>query len=218
MYYEQLNQIFQSLANPIEAQGMSAYMKNHFLFYGIKSPIRKEASKEILSQLKKEKEIQWDFVHKCWENPHREFQYVALEYLKSIKKRLTPDDMPSLKNLALQKSWWDSIDVFDRVIGDIVLRNHELEQLMIEWSLDENFWLRRIAIDHQLLRKSDTNTSLLKTIILNNLGQKEFFINKAIGWSLRDYSKTNPDWVRNFVEKYKNELSNLSIREATKYL
>ena len=75
---------------------------------------------------------------------------------------------------------------------------------MLEWSTDEDFWMRRIAIDHQLCRKERTNTELLEKILVNNFGSSEFFINKAIGWSLRDYSKTNQDWVRNFVESIHN--------------
>jgi 3-methyladenine DNA glycosylase AlkD len=89
---------------------------------------------------------------------------------------------------------------------------------MLAWSVDDNIWLRRIAIDHQLLRKEKTDTALLEAIIENNFGQKEFFINKAIGWSLRDYSKTNPEWVRAFVEKYRDKLAPLSIKEASKYI
>lgn len=216
--YEEISTLLKNNANPKEAVGMSAYMRSHFLFLGIKSPIRKEITKKSLALLKKDKKIDWNFIHKCWENPYRELQYVALDYLKSIKKRLTANDIPLLKKLALEKSWWDSIDVLDRVIGDVVLRNPTLETTMLEWSVNDNFWLRRIAIDHQLLRKKQTNTALLEAIILNNLGDNEFFINKAIGWSLRDYSKTNPIWVKTFLEKYKNELHPLSIREASKYL
>ncbi len=89
---------------------------------------------------------------------------------------------------------------------------------MLEWSSDDNFWLRRVAIDHQLLRKDKMKTNLLEKILINNLNQSEFFINKAIGWILRDYSKTNPDWVRTFIEKHKNQMANLSIKEASKYL
>ena len=89
---------------------------------------------------------------------------------------------------------------------------------MLEWSRDEDFWLRRLAIEHQLLQKEETDVQLLEQILINNLNQTEFFINKAIGWALRDYSKTNPDWVREFIEKYKDRLSKLSIKEGSKYL
>lgn len=89
---------------------------------------------------------------------------------------------------------------------------------MLEWSKDEDFWVRRIAIDHQLYRKEKTNTKLLEAILVNNFGSNKFFINKAIGWSLRDYSKTNPELVIEFVEKCKDKMDKLSIKEASKYI
>lgn len=89
---------------------------------------------------------------------------------------------------------------------------------MLDWSQDENIWVRRVAINHQLLRKNQTNTILLKQILCNNLNDTEFFINKAIGWSLRDYSKTNPEWVRQFIQTHKEHMAPLSIREASKYI
>ena len=110
------------------------------------------------------------------------------------------------------------LDFFDKVIGDIGLKDKRVDDLMLQWSTDEDFWIRRIAIDHQLLRKEKTNTQLLEQIIINNLGSSEFFINKAIGWSLRDYSKTNPDWVRDFINRYKERMDKLSVREASKYI
>ena len=79
-------------------------------------------------------------------------------------------------------------------------------------------WLRRLAIDHQIGRKDKTNAELLAAIILNNLVSDEFFINKAIGWSLREYAKTNPQWVRQFLADYQHQLSSLSYREVSKHL
>lgn len=89
---------------------------------------------------------------------------------------------------------------------------------MLKWSQDPYFWVRRVAIEHQLLRKKKMNTALLQKIIENNLDSQEFFINKAIGWALRDYSKTNPDWVRNFIELHREHLAKWSIKEGSKYL
>lgn len=89
---------------------------------------------------------------------------------------------------------------------------------MLEWSTDQDLWMRRIAIDHQLCRKEKTNTELLEKIIVNNFGSSEFFINKAIGWSLRDYSRTDPDWVICFLQTYSDKMDKLSVREASKYL
>lgn len=100
----------------------------------------------------------------------------------------------------------------------MTLRYPELKKVMVEWSQTDNIWLRRVAIDHQLLFKNKTDTLLLAEIITNNFGTKEFFINKAIGWSLRDYSKTNPQWVKDFIQKHSSQMAPLSIREGSKYL
>ena len=135
-----------------------------------------------------------------------------------MKKFLKYEDINKMKEYIQSKEWWDTIDCFDRIIGDIGLKDTRVAILMLKWSQDDDFWLRRIAIDHQLLRKNQTDQHLLEKIIVNNLNSDEFFINKAIGWSLRDYSKTDPEWVRNFIEKYRDKMSSLSIKEASKYL
>ena len=89
---------------------------------------------------------------------------------------------------------------------------------LLEWSRDGDFWIRRLAILHQLGRKAATDTASLEAILTANLGSGEFFINKAIGWALRDYSKTDPDWVSQFIARYRNQMNALSIREGSKYI
>ena len=204
--------------NEEQAQKMSKYMLNKFEYIGIKTPKRRKIFKNFFKEYKNEEKIDWEFVNKCWENKYREFQYVGVDYLKNMKDKLTIDDIPKLKQLILKKSWWDTIDNLDMTIGALALKDSNVNKILLEWSLDENIWLKRIAIDHQLLRKEKTNTELLEKILKNNLGQTEFFINKAIGWALRDYSKTNPNWVKNFIEKNREKMAKLSIREASKYL
>ena len=204
--------------NEEQARQMSKYMLNKFEYIGIKTPERRKIFKNFFKEYKNEEKIDWEFVNKCWENKYREFQYVAADYLKNKKDKLTRDDIPKLKQLILKKSWWDTIDNLDMTIEALALKDSNVNKILLEWSLDENIWLRRIAIDHQLLRKEKTNTELLEKILKNNLGQAEFFINKSIGWALRDYSKTNPEWVKNFIEKNKEKMAKLSIKEASKYL
>jgi 3-methyladenine DNA glycosylase AlkD len=184
---------------------------------GIPRPKRKEISKAFFKAVLGETEINRAFVDDCWER-EREFQYLAVEYLAKLERLLTPGDIPFLRRMAVTKSWWDTIDGLDRIAGGIALRFPEVNQTLLAWSVDENIWLRRIAIDHQLTRKDRTDVVLLEQIIANNFGQKEFFINKAIGWSLREYSKTNPGWVHGFLTKYKDQLAPLSLREAGKYV
>jgi len=204
--------------NEEQARQMSKYMLNKFEYIGIKTPERRKIFKNFFKEYKNEEKIDWEFVNKCWENKHREFQYIAADYLKNMKDKLTIDDILKFKRLILEKSWWDTIDNLDMTIGALALKDSNVNKILLEWSLDENIWLKRIAIDHQLLRKEKTNTELLEKILKNNLGQTEFFINKAIGWALRDYSKTNPEWVKNFIEKNRENMAKLSIKEASKYL
>jgi 3-methyladenine DNA glycosylase AlkD len=197
---------------------MAAYMRNQFLFYGIKTPERREIIAPILMEMSKQKDVDWNFVFSCWEDPRRELQYVALSYLNRIRARLTIDDIDRLKRLAVTKSWWDTVDSLDTIIGDIAFRDRRVDEILLSWSRDDNIWLRRIAINHQRKRKDKTDTALLEEIIRNNLGSDEFFINKAIGWSLREYSKTNPVWVRDFLDRYRGRLARLSVREGSKYI
>jgi 3-methyladenine DNA glycosylase AlkD len=213
--------LFDALENGGDKQAaiaMSAYMRNQFAFLGIATPKRKALCRDFLKSAKKEPNANWDFINLCWQKPYREFQYIAVDYLSLFKEKLNAEDMRKIKNIAVDKSWWDTIDGLDRVAGAIALRDPTANDILLTWSIDDNFWLRRIAIDHQLDRKDKTNVRLLEQIIINNFWQKEFFINKAIGWSLREYSKTNPTWVRAFIKKHGDKMSNLSVREASKYI
>ena len=200
-----LLKLLEDQADPAKVPQMEAYMKNKFRFLGVQKTILRKIEREF-------------FVEECWQQPYREFQYIAMDYLDKKKKELRPEDFPKLKALAQTKSWWDSIDKLDLIIGEITFHYPETKNIMRQWSLDEDFWLRRIAIDHQLMRKELTDTDLLAEVICNNFGQTEFFINKAIGWSLRNYSKVNPDWVRIFIDQHASQMAPLSIREARKYL
>ncbi|MTR53729.1 DNA alkylation repair protein [Streptococcus parasanguinis] len=217
MKIEDLIPILEAATVPEKIPDMEAYMKNKFSFLGVQKPILKKIEREFFKPFIKNP-IDWAFVEECWQQPYREFQYIAMDYLDKKKKELRPEDFPKLKQLAQTKSWWDSIDQLDLIIGEITFHYPETKQVMLEWSKDQDFWLRRIAIDNQLMRKEKTDTDLLEKVILNNLGQSEFFINKAIGWSLRNYSKVNPDWVGAFIDRYREQLSPLSIREGSKYL
>lgn len=218
MTTDQLIQSFYENKNLSKSIEMSKYMKNQFAFLGIPAPQRKALTRVYLKTLKKTSAIDWPLINLYWEKDFREFQYLAIDILSTLEHILGPNDLPYMKHFILMKSWWDTIDGFNHIVGSISLRYPELNDILLTWSKDPNIWLRRIAIDHQLLRKERTNEVLLEKIIVNNLNQTEFFINKAIGWSLRDYSKTNPLWVCEFIAKYKDQMSPLSIKEASKYI
>ena len=216
--YFELKKIFEENSNAENAAAMSKYMRNLFRYYGIPTPVRKSIYKELLKREKATAIIDWGFLDKCYEDEHREFQYFVIDYLSLMQKNLTYDDIPKIKKYVKAKQWWDTIDGLDKIIGGIAFADNRINSLMLEWSKDDDFWVRRIAIDHQLCKKEKTDSDLLRKIIVNNLGSREFFINKAIGWSLRDYSKTEPNWVRNFIFEHKDKMDKLSIKEASKYI
>lgn len=218
MDFDELLSVFLQHRDPLKADGMKAYMRGQFEFLGIATPLRRTLTKGHYAQAKKLPHVDWDFVDRCWDCKFRELQYVAVGYLQAVTDQLSDRDIPALKNLVTRKSWWDTIDGLDRVVGAIALKDPQLNDVLLEWSQDPNMWVRRVAIDHQLPRKTRTDTELLARIIINNFGDKEFFINKAIGWALREYSKTDPQWVRDFIEQHRDNMAALSIREASKYI
>ena len=196
---------------------MSAYMRNHFPFLGIGSQKRADLSRIFLSKIDKKEEIDWEFVYYCFSLPEREFTYLAISYLDKLKKNILPEDLSKFEQIALIRPWWDSIDSLSPLIGFVYLKYPIYSEKFInKWMNSDIFWLIRISIIFQLKYKNNTNIELLSKSILNNKNSNEFFINKAIGWALREYSKTNPSWVLEFVKS--NKLSNLSEREALRII
>ena len=204
--------------NELLAESMSKYMQDKFRFLGVRGATRTEIYKKYFPDARKTKTIDWDFVESCWNKEEREFQYVVVYYLKAMQKFLKREDISKLKYLIVTKSWWDTVDLLAKVIGSLVIRIEGYDKIMLEWSKDSNIWLRRVAILYQLSLKDKVDEIILDKILVNNLGDNEFFINKAVGWALRDYSKYNPEWVREFIKKNKENMANLSIREASKYI
>ena len=204
--------------NELLAESMSKYMQDKFRFLGVRGATRTEIYKKYFPEARKSKAIDWDFIENCWNKEEREFQYVVVYYLKAMQKFLKREDISRLKYLIVTKSWWDTVDLLAKVVGSLVIRIEGYDQIMLEWSKDGNIWLKRVAILYQLSLKDKVDEIILDKILVNNFGDNEFFINKAVGWALRDYSKFNPEWVREFIKKNKDNMANLSIREASKYI
>jgi len=210
-------QIFYNNRNEENAVPMAKYMKNQFPFLGLKKPDRTALSKGFLNEKKKDKEIDWDFIFRCYELPEREFQYLAIDYMSKVANLFQPDDMKRIEKLITTKSWWDTVDAISPIVGHIAMKYPEIkETILTKWMESDNIWLKRVSILFQLKYKDKTDTEFLKKAILKNANTNEFFINKAIGWALREYSKTNKEWVRSFIEN--NKLSKLSVREGSKYI
>lgn len=216
--YQQLKQALIKNGDPEIAKQMKSYLRNQFEFYGLKSPERRKSYHDLIKAEKKNRKVDWDFLNLAWEDEHREAQYFVCDYLIELEKFLTFEDVDHIYNYVKSKQWWDTIDSLIKPIGKIGLRDERIDNLMLAWSKDDDFWVRRVAIEHQLLRKDKMNVELLNKILENNLNSSEFFINKAIGWALRDYSKTNPEWVRNFIGDHHEDMAKLSITEGSKYL
>ena len=216
--YQELKQKLIENSNPDLAKQMEKYLRNKFKFYGLKSPERRKSYRDLNKAEKKNKKIDWKLLDQAWSDSHREAQYFVCDYLISLEKYLTFEDIDQIFNYIKSKQWWDTIDSLIKPIGKIGLRDERVNDLMLIRSKDNDFWVRRVAIEHQLLRKDKMNIELLEKILENNLNSSEFFINKAIGWALRDYSKTNPEWVREFIENHVSDMAPLSIKEGSKYL
>ena len=216
--YKQLINSFYNNRNQEQAKKMSAYMKDNFFFLGIPKPQRAKLEKEFIKKAKKEKTIDWNYVFMLWDLPEREFQYLALDYILALKNSLEKPDIGKIRLLVTKKSWWDSVDSLAKDLTGVLCAKHpELVQShILKWAESDNIWLVRTAVLYQLKYKESTNTELLSAIINKNSNNKEFFITKAIGWALREYSKTNKEWVKSFLESY--TLQSLSVREASKYL
>ncbi|MCU0389595.1 MAG: DNA alkylation repair protein [Thermoflexibacter sp.] len=205
--------------NAQKATAMSAYMRNLFPYLGINRPQRDVINKELFSLIKGvvNEGFIIESVSLLWQKEEREYQYLALDLMVKYVSKLTPSVLPIILDLAQQKAWWDSIDLLaTKIIGKLVEKYPVLKETMDELSVHDNNWLKRIAILHQISYKHHTETTRLFRYCLINAHHTDFFIRKAIGWALREYSKTNALAVREFVQQNQDILSNLSKKEALK--
>jgi 3-methyladenine DNA glycosylase AlkD len=206
--------------DPNRVELMEAYMKNHFSFLGVMSGPRKEIFKKHKAQLLSIKPAaSHDFVYECWANQYREVQYIAIDYLlANYKKIAQPTDGPFFTFILSNQTWWDSLDLIaSHSVGHFAAKfPKEFQVLAKEWEESEHFWLHRTLLIHQLKYKQKTNLDLLQYYIRTFKPNKEFFIQKAIGWTLREVSKWNPSWVKLVV--LEENLQGLAKREALKYV
>ena len=206
-----------ALENPENARWMRQYMRNKYLFIGIKKPEQALVFKDIYKKYGKADDW-YEVSSELFAMPEREFQYVAIEYLWKAKNSWDSRVPLLVHRWVDENSWWDVVDVLGpKVLGLYFQRfPQELSEWIPLWMESPNFWHQRLCILFQLGYKNQTDLTLLSTIILSLNTSKEFFIQKAIGWSLRQYARTDPEWVLNFVDRH--PLMPLSKREALKHL
>ncbi|MBK8902091.1 MAG: DNA alkylation repair protein [Anaerolineaceae bacterium] len=218
-YVQALQNHLEPHANPAEAGPMSQYMRNQFPFLGIKTPARRALLKTFLATHGLPPLINLETILKeLWALPEREYQYSALTLLDKVTKKLPADTIALLEYLITHKSWWDTVDLLAGHAVAVHFQRHPAarDTFLPIWRASDNFWLRRTTLLFQLSYKANTDADLLFNLIRENLDSDEFFIQKAIGWALREYSKTDAQTVVDFVQA--TPLPSLSAREALKWL
>ena len=211
--------IFEAHQNSKTAQKQSAYMRNQFAFYGIVTPLRKKLQQPFLKKdALPSKEVLTPIIQTLWQHPKREVHYFAMDLLRKYSKAYELENMALFEQMITTHSWWDTVDIIaPNMVGDYLKQYPKEQELCVErWLASENIWLQRTAILFQLRYKEALDRELLTHVITKLQDSKEFFVNKAIGWILREYGKTNPQWVLEFIEN--NELHPLSRREGLRLL
>lgn len=211
--------LYHSNADEVNAAGAKAYLRHQFNFHGLKTPLRRGLAKEVFKQYPITTEADLIIIAKeLWQLPEREYQYACIELVARHKKLWTANIISFFHYLITTKSWWDTVDfiVNEHLASYFKLFPEQIVPVTGKWNKSDNIWLQRSSIIFQKSYKKALDTKLLTQYILNCSSSKEFFIQKAIGWVLREYARTNPQWVIEFVRN--NNLAALSKREAMKHL
>lgn len=203
-----------------KAPQMQAYMKTDQPFYGVQSKQRKHIFRDAIKMFPIISRDSWEkVILELWNGTHREEMYQALEIAERYKKYHDETAWNLFEKLLRSATNWDTVDwLSSNLIGRLVEKYRHFEKQLVAWSNDDNFWVRRASLLAHLKHKEKTNAKLLANTILKLSQEEEFFIRKAIGWVLRQYSYTDPEWVLQFVKNHEDKLSGLSKREALKAL
>ena len=210
--------------DPEVAAKQQAYMKSEMPYRGLPAPRLKVLLRPLLSGWRPDSREQWEAtILALWdEATHREERYAAIAIARHRWARawLDPDSLELWRHLVVTGAWWDVVDeVATHPVGDTLLAHREETTPVVRgWASDEDLWVRRTAVICQVGHRADTDPDLLRAAVEANVADSTFWLRKAIGWALRDYARTDPDWVRAEVTRLGDRLSGLSRREATKHL
>ncbi|MFI1212893.1 DNA alkylation repair protein [Streptomyces sp. NPDC020802] len=215
---ERLTAAYGAGADPQRAESARAYMKDVAPFLGLTTPDRRALSRTVLAGTPRPDEADCTAVAlRCWRLPEREYQYFAVDYLRRNVRCLSSGFLPVARRLVSTVPWWDTVDLLAcHVVGGLVAADPRLRADMDRWIEDDDLWIARTALLHQLRYKEATDTERLFAYCVRRSGHPDFFVRKAIGWCLREYAKTDPAAVREFVARERDRLSPLSVREALK--
>lgn len=217
-YYQHVRDLFREKGNPDMAQMQMQYMRNQFEFFGLKMPQWTALTKEIHKEhgLPDGEDLK-TLARLCFEDDHREMHYFALQTVEKALKKQPPGFIEFLEELILSRSWWDTVDWVNKLVGLHFRQFPELTKPVTErWMASGSIWLQRVCLIFQLTYKEKTDAGLLFDYARRLARSKEFFIQKGAGWALRQYSKTDPEAVRQFVEN--TPLAPLTRREALRLM
>jgi 3-methyladenine DNA glycosylase AlkD len=206
------------LENAEKAAAMCAYMRGQFEYLGISTPDHRSVIVPLIREFNPETAAELRAaVDALWKKREREYQYVALGLLTRRNAVLSAGDMTWLLELVQRKSWWDTVDSLAKTVGTLVRRSGAKgRQQMDKAVLHKDFWVRRIAMLHQLGCKAETDTERLFDYARLLAPEKEFFIRKAVGWALRDYAWHDWRAIEAFLLAEGESFSGLTRREASK--
>lgn len=215
---DRLTRRYGAARDPAMAEPMVAYMRHQFAYLGITAPAQRALNRAVLDGLGRPTEADLRKVAEaCWLRDEREYQYFAVRLLRRHVGVCGPGFLDVVRPLITTKPWWDTIDeLAAHVTGPLVAKHPDLVATMDDWSGDEDMWLVRTAILHQVRYRDKTDSERLFRYCVAQARHRDFFVRKAIGWALREYAKVAPDAVRAFVAEHSAELSGLSRREALK--
>jgi 3-methyladenine DNA glycosylase AlkD len=215
---ERLTATYAPAADPERAAPMRAYMKDVAPFLGLTTPVRRALSRTVVAGLPRPDENDSTAIAlRCWQLPEREYHYFAVDYLRRHARVCSSGFLPVARHLIATTSWWDTVDLLAaHVVGALVAADPALKADMDTWIVDDDLWIARTALLHQLRFKERTDTERLFTYCLRQSGHPDFFVRKAIGWCLREYAKTDPEAVRAFLARERGRFAPLSVREALK--
>jgi len=218
-YIKKVKEVFEQNKDEDKAVQMEKYMRNKFEFYGIQAKERREVSKKLQKIKNRPPHAQLSqVIIKLWSADQRELQYFAMELFERYKNDFRIGDIKLMVYMIENKSWWDTVDfIAKKLVGEYFKEYPQFrDEFINKWLTSNNIWLQRTSLLFQLAYKEDTDETLLFSNIKRLKEIDEFFIQKAIGWSLREYSRTAPKKVEEFINN--NKLSNLSSREGMKVI
>ncbi len=218
-YVKNLRNLLAANGDEKNADWSQQYLKDQFVLFGIKAPLRRTLFKQFMAEnAPPQYDALYDLVWELWLEPEREFQYFAIELLEKYKKTWAEDMIELFEKIIETKSWWDSVDYIGSALVSVYFKKYpkQIKPVTERWMASGNMWLQRVSLIFQLTYRKETDTELMFHYIRQLTHSKEFFIQKAIGWALRQHARTDADLVRQFVENTK--LAPLSKREALKHI